>query len=72
MGTVNATLLFAEPNTNWVNATFLRMGDLKVVKPSPAPGRLYPLFAARGESPASRGVLILTHPGEVGDDEVKQ
>ena len=23
MGTVNATLLFAVPNTNWVNATFL-------------------------------------------------
>lgn len=65
MGTVNATLLFAEPNTNWVNATFLCVTSQRSISWATAK-------RPRGEFPASRGVLILTHPEEVGDDEVKQ
>jgi len=57
MGNENATLLFAVPNTNWVNAT-LFMGYLKEIK--------------LGEFPASRGALSITHSEEVGGNEVKQ
>jgi len=43
MGTVNALLLFAEPNTNWVNATFVWVTSTRSVieatQPNPAPGR---------------------------------
>ncbi len=82
MGNENATLLFAAPNTSWVNAT-LFMGDLEEVNLSsdcetanPAkPGTravCVLIYAARGEFPASRGVLSRTHPEEVGGNEVKQ
>ena len=82
MGNENATLLFAVPNTNWVNAT-LFMGDLKEVNLSGDREAVSPakpdtqavcalIYAARGEFPASRGVLSLTHPEEVGGNEVKQ
>jgi len=71
MGTVNATLLSAEPITTWVNATFSWLttswGELEAGQPSRAPGRsTFFCLAARGVFPASRGVLILTHPLEVG------
>jgi hypothetical protein len=57
MGNENATLLFAVPNTNWLNTAFF-MGYLEEIK--------------LGEFPASRGALSLTHPEEVGGNEVKQ
>jgi hypothetical protein len=73
MGTVNATLLSAVPITTWVNATFSWVTAKGSIQPSPAPGRRVSSFlAARGESPASRGVLFLTRPERVGGNEVKQ
>ncbi len=77
MGTVNATLLSAGPSTAWVNATFSWLisswGEREAGQPSCAPGRFASVYhAARGEFPASRGVLILTHPEEVGGNEVRQ
>ena len=73
MGTVNATLLLAVPNTNWVIAT-LFLGDREAVNPAKPGTRadcvLY--VAARDEFPASRGVLSLTLPEKVGGHEVKQ
>ena len=74
MGTVNALPLFAEPNTNWVNAT-LCMG---------APTRSFfgaaqtarhthgrcPSLAAQYVLLASRGVLILAWPEAAGGNEV--
>jgi hypothetical protein len=79
MGTENATPLSAVPNTNWVNATFLWLTSKRPIsrvtaKRSPQqtrhPGGLF--HAARGEFPASRAVLSLTHPEEIGGNEVKQ
>jgi hypothetical protein len=82
MGNENAMLLFAVPNTNWVNAT-LFVGDLEEVHLSVDHQAVNPakpgtravcvlIYAARGEFPASRRVLSLTHPEEVGGNEVKQ
>jgi hypothetical protein len=74
MGTVNAILLFAEPITTWVNARFLWMtsswGNSKR-SISLNPGDLLPSLLQRGEFPASRGVLSLTHAEKAGGNEVK-
>jgi hypothetical protein len=82
MGTENATPLFAVPNTNWVNATFLwltskrpisRVTAKRSTQPNPAPGAVCVLIhAVRGEFPASREVLSVTHPEQLGSNEVKQ
>jgi hypothetical protein len=79
MGTVNATPLSAEPITTLGEYNIfmddLFVGELEVGQPSCAPGRFASFsytHAARGQFPASRGVLFLTHPEEVGGDEVKQ
>jgi hypothetical protein len=64
MGTINATPHFAEPNTNWVNATFLWV--------TAAVNFLGDREAAARRVSCFPGVLILTHPEEAGDDEVKQ
>jgi hypothetical protein len=50
MGTVNATLLLAVPNTNWVIAT-LFLGDREAVNPAnPAPGRIVSSVLQRATS----------------------
>jgi hypothetical protein len=81
MGTENVKLLTAVPNTNWVNATFLWLTSKRPISQVTAkrstqqtrhPGGLCPIHVARGEFPASRAVLSLTHPEEVGGNEVKE
>jgi hypothetical protein len=82
MGTLNATLLFAEPITTWVNATSLWVPSnwsiwgataMRSTKPSSAPEcGVSSFLPARGEFPASQGVLILTHPEKAWDNEVNQ
>ncbi len=56
MGNENATLLFAVPNTNWVNGTFLwvtakrpisRVTPKRSTQPNPAPGRSVSSFMQR-------------------------
>jgi hypothetical protein len=81
MGTVSATMLFAVPNTDRVNAIFswvtskwtISWDDREAVNPAkPGTQAVRALFsAARGEFPAPRGVLSLTHPEGVGGNEVK-
>ena len=82
MGTENATPLFAVPNTNWVNATFSWLtskeanlsGDGEAVNLAKPGTRAVCVLihAMRGEFPASREVLSVTHPEQVGSKEVKQ
>jgi hypothetical protein len=74
MATENATLLFAVPNTNWVNATFIGLTSKRSISRVTAKRSTQPNTApaARDEFPASRGVLSLTHPEEVAGNEVKQ
>jgi hypothetical protein len=79
MGTVNATPLSAEPITT-LGEYNIFMDDLFVGGTRSGPAKLRTraiasfsyAYAARGQFPASRGVLFLTHPEEVGGDEVKQ
>ena len=77
MGTLNATLLSAVPNTNQVDATFSwaswaklrghRRNDLEVVNlASQHLCQCPPLLAERSEFPASRGVLFLAYPEKGG------
>jgi hypothetical protein len=71
MGTVNATLLSAEPITTWVKATLSwSTSPRRNAKWSSHPGDLLPLMRVCGV-PASRRVLFLTQPEEVGGNEVK-
>jgi hypothetical protein len=46
MGTKNATLLSAVPNTNWVTATFLWVTARRLTQPSPAPGQFVYFFCS--------------------------
>jgi len=59
MGTETATLLFAVPNTHWVNATILRLTSKRPIsrvtakrstQPNPAPGRSGSSFMQRAAS----------------------
>ena len=76
MGIAIATLLFAVLNTTWVIATFLwgLRGKSRWLMQQNAASRnqVSSTIAARGEFPASRGVLFLTWPEMAGGDEVKQ
>jgi hypothetical protein len=56
MGTVDSTLLFAAPNTNWVNATLWASSKWQV-QPSLAECFVPSILTVYGEFPASRGVL---------------
>jgi hypothetical protein len=56
MGTVDSTLLFAAPNTNWVNATLWASPKWQV-QPSLAECFVSSILTVYGEFPASRGVL---------------
>jgi len=47
------------------------MGDLEVVKPGTRAVCVL-IHAVRGEFPASREVLSVTHPEQLGSNEVKQ
>jgi len=72
METALATLLLAEPNTTWVNAT-LFMGGLELAGPAKlGNGRSVSNFLAALRVFCSRGVLLLPHPEKAGSDEVKQ
>jgi len=57
MGTVDSTLLFAAPNTNWVNATLIWASSKWQMQPSPAECFVSSILSVYGEFPASRGVL---------------
>jgi hypothetical protein len=74
MGTVNALLLFAEPNTNWVNATFVWATSTRSIFGLPSqtrhPDGMCPSLAARDVFLASREVLILAQPEAAGGNEV--
>jgi hypothetical protein len=72
MGTETATLLFAVPNTHWGECNDLMVelkeanlsGDCEAVNPAKPGTRAVGvlIYAARGEFPASRGVLSITYP----------
>jgi len=73
MGTINATLHAAEPNTTWVNATFSWGTSKRAIQPSPAPwSPVFSLLAVCGGFPASRELLILALGERVGGYEVKR
>ncbi len=50
MGTVDATLLLAVPNTNWVIATFFGVTAQQLMQLNPAPGRIVSCVLQRATS----------------------
>ncbi len=72
METALATLLLAEPNTTWVNATFSWATTNRPAPPSLVSGQSVSNFLAALRVFCSRGVLLLPHPEKAGSDEVKQ
>ena len=50
MGTVNATLLLAVPNTNWVVATFSWVTVKRLIQLHPPPGRIVSSVLQRATS----------------------